>query len=56
MDIQSAFQRIQHALEEFNAEVECARAGQAVSQEQIAAVEYELDQMKKLIAESALVE
>lgn len=56
MDIQSAFQRIQRALEEFNAEVERARAGQAVSQEQIASVEYEIDQIKKLVAESARVE
>lgn len=56
MDMQSAFQRIQRALEEFNAEVEKARAGQVLSQEQIASVEYEIDQMKKLIAESALVE
>lgn len=56
MDIQSAFQRIRSALEEFNAEVERARAEQAASQEQIASVEYELDQMKKLIAENALAE
>ncbi|AHB50295.1 hypothetical protein W911_13605 [Hyphomicrobium nitrativorans NL23] len=56
MDMQSAFQRIRRALEDFNMEIERARAEQAISQNQIASVEYELDQMKKLIAESALAE
>lgn len=56
MDMQSAFQRIRRALDDFNADIERARAEQVISQNQIASVEYELDQMKKLIAESALVE
>lgn len=54
MDCETAFARIQRALEEFSAEVDRTRAGQAISQEQIASVEYELDQLKKLIAEHAL--
>ena len=56
MDSETAFARIQRALEEFSADVDKARAGQAVSQEQIASVEYELDQLKKLVAENALAE
>lgn len=56
MHIESPFQHIKRTLEKFSADVEQTRAGQAVSEEQIASVEYELDQMKKLIAACALAE
>lgn len=54
MNNETAFTRIQRALEEFNAKVDKARADQAVSQEAIASVEYEVEQLKKLVAENAL--
>ena len=54
MQTETAFQRIRRTLEEFSADVEKTRAGQAVSKEQIASVEYELDQLRKLVAENAL--
>ena len=56
MHIESPFQRIKRTLEEFSADVEKTRARQAVSEEQIASVEYELDLLKKLIADKALAE
>lgn len=52
MHIESPFQRIKRKLEDFSADVEQTRAGQAVSEDQIASVEYELDLLKKLIADS----
>ncbi len=55
MDTDAAFAVIQRALEEFNAEVGRTRAEHAMSHDTIASVEYELDLMKKLIAENALV-
>jgi hypothetical protein len=54
MDTDAAFAVIQRALEEFNADVVRAQAGQAQSEETIAAVEYEMEQLRKLIAENAL--
>ena len=54
MQTETAFQRIRRTLEEFSADVEKTRAGQAASKEQIASVEYELDQLRKLVAENAL--
>lgn len=56
MHTETAFQRLRRTLEQFSADVERTRAGQAVSEEQIASVEYELDQLKKLISENALPE
>lgn len=53
-DTDTAFAVIQRALEEFTADVGKARAGQAQAEETIASVEYELDQLRKLIAENAL--
>jgi hypothetical protein len=54
MDTAAAFAVIQRALEEFNADVVRAQASQAQSEETIAAVEYEMEQLRKLIAENAL--
>lgn len=54
MDTADAFAVIQRALEEFNADVVRAQAEQAQSEETIAAVEYEMEQLRKLIAENAL--
>lgn len=54
MDTDTAFQRIQRALEEFSNDIEKTRVRQALSQQQIAAAEYELEQMKRLIAENVL--
>jgi hypothetical protein len=54
MDTDAAFAVIQRALEEFNADVVRAQAEQAQSEETIAAVEYEMEQLRKLIAENAL--
>lgn len=50
----AAFAVIQQALETFNAEIGRARAGQTRSEETLASVEYELNQLRKLIAENAL--
>ncbi|MDQ8697498.1 hypothetical protein [Hyphomicrobium sp. LHD-15] len=54
MDSDIAFSVIQQALEAFDSNVRKARDDQAASEELIASVEYELEQMKKLIAENAL--
>ena len=54
MERDTAFAIIQRSLETFNAEIGRARAEQAESEETLAAVEYELDQLRKLIAENAL--
>lgn len=54
MDTEAAFAVIQRALEAFNADIGKARTQQAQSEETIASVEYELDQLRKLIAENAL--
>jgi hypothetical protein len=54
MDTDAAFAVIQQALEAFDAEVGRARAEQAQSEETIASVEYELGELRKLIAENAL--
>lgn len=53
-DTDAAFAVIQRALQEFQADVGKARAGQAQAEETIASVEYELDQLRALIAENAL--
>lgn len=54
-DFDTAFSVIQHALEAFDADVGRVRTAHAESEESLACVEYELAQMKKLIAENALV-
>ncbi|WP_295557275.1 hypothetical protein [uncultured Hyphomicrobium sp.] len=54
LDSDAAFSVIQRALEEFSADVGKARAGQAQAEETLASVEYELDQLRALIAENAL--
>jgi len=54
IDIDAAFATIQRALEDFNAEVGKAVSEQAQGEETLAAVEYEMEQLKKLIAENAL--
>ncbi len=54
MDSDIAFSVIQQALEAFDSNVRKARDDHTASEELIASVEYELEQMKKLIAENAL--
>ncbi|MCC7252497.1 hypothetical protein [Hyphomicrobium sp.] len=54
MERDAAFAVIQRALETFSAEVGRARAEQAASEETIASVEYELSELRKLIAENTL--
>lgn len=54
MDRDAAFAVIQRAFETFNADVGRARAGQAESEATIAAVEYEVNELRKLIAENVL--
>ncbi|MGE0023779.1 MAG: hypothetical protein AB7S70_09140 [Hyphomicrobium sp.] len=54
LDIDAAFATIQRALEDFTAEVGKAVSEQAQGEETLAAVEYEMEQLKKLIAENAL--
>lgn len=49
------FAIIQSALEMFTAQIDNARAEQAASEEAIAAVEYELGEIRKLIAENLLL-
>lgn len=54
MDREAAFAVIQRALETFDADVGHARTAHAESEQTLAALEYELEQMKKLVAENAL--
>lgn len=54
-DFDTAFSVIQHALEAFDADVGRVRMAHTESEESLACVAYELAQMKKLIAENALV-
>lgn len=54
LDTDAAFAVIQHELEEFSADVGKACAEQAQAKETIDSVEYEMDQLRKLIAENAL--
>lgn len=54
IDTVAAFARIQQALEDFNTEVLKVRSAQEQSEEAVASVEYELDQLRKLIADNAL--
>ena len=56
MEPDTVFQRIRRMFDRFNSDVEQTLASQATSAEQIASVEYEFEQMKKLIAEHALAE
>jgi len=53
-DTDTAFAVIQRALEQFNAGVGRAQADQTRSEEAVASVEYEIEQMKKLLKEHAL--
>lgn len=54
LDMDAAFAVIQRALEDFSAGVDRASAEQARAQETIGSVEYEMDELRKLIAETAL--
>ncbi len=54
MDTDAAFAVIQQALDEFSADIGRARADLATSEEALASVEYEMEQLRKLIAENAL--
>jgi len=54
LDTDAAFAVIQRALEAFSAGVDRASAEQARAQETIGSVEYEMDELRKLIAETAL--
>lgn len=54
MDTDAAFAVIQRELEEFSADVGKVYAEQLQTKETIDSVEYELDQLRKLIAENAL--
>jgi uncharacterized coiled-coil DUF342 family protein len=54
MDRNAAFAVIQRELEEFNTDVGKACAEQAQAKETIDSVEYEMEQLRKLIAENAL--
>ena len=54
MDHDCDFSRIQRALETFNADVGKARTEHAASADLVASIEYEVEQLKKLIAENAL--
>ena len=54
LDADTAFAVIQRELEEFSADVGKACAEQEQAKETIDAVEYEMDQLRKLIAENAL--
>jgi hypothetical protein len=56
MRAHSAFSIIQRALEEFNDGVDKARANQAQSAEAVASVEYEIEQLRKVIAETVIAE
>jgi len=56
MNTDTAFAVIQRALEDFNAGVGKAQADQAQSEQAIASVEYELEQLKKLLQEHALAD
>ena len=55
MDIDAAFSRIQTALEDFNADVGKATAQQAATKDTIAAIEYEMEQLRQLISDNRLV-
>jgi len=54
LDTNAAFAVIQRALEAFSTDVARASADQARAQETIGSVEYEMDELRKLIAETAL--
>ncbi len=54
LDTDTAFAVIQRELEEFSADVGKACAEQEQAKETIDSVEYEMDQLRKLIAENAL--
>lgn len=54
MNADVAFTVIQQALDEFTADIGRARAGLAISEETLASVEYEMEQLRVLIAENAL--
>lgn len=54
MDADIAFTVIQQALDEFTADIGRARAELATSEETLASVEYEMEQLRMLIAENAL--
>lgn len=54
MEQDAAFAVIQRELEAFNSDVDKACAEQAQAKETIDAAEYELEQLRKVIAENAL--
>jgi hypothetical protein len=55
MDSDAAFSRIQAALEDFNADVGKATAQQAATKDTIAAIEYEMEQLRQLISDNRMV-
>ena len=55
MDSETAFDRIQAALEDFAADVGKATAQQEATKDTIASIEYELELMKQLISDHRLV-
>lgn len=54
MDADAAFAVIQRALDDFNTEIGKVRAETAQTEETIASLEYEMEQLRKAIAENAL--
>lgn len=54
MDSDTAFDRIQAALEDFAADVGKATAQQEATKDTIASIEYELELMKQLISDNRL--
>lgn len=54
MDADAAFAVIQRALDDFNTEIGKVRAETAQTEETIASLEYEMEQLRKVIAENAL--
>jgi hypothetical protein len=55
MNSETAFSRIQTALEDFAADVGKATAQQEATKDTIASIEYELELMKQLISDHRLV-
>jgi hypothetical protein len=54
LDTETAFSVIQRSLEAFDTDVGRARSAHAESEQTLASVEYEFEQLKKLIGENAL--
>jgi uncharacterized protein (DUF111 family) len=54
MDTDAAFAMLQRSFDEFTTDLDKARSEQASSEELLASVEYEFEQLKKLVAENRL--